>query len=203
MGESVQLSNDLFISEGTDRKCFRHPGDARLCIKVLHPERRSGRFWREIRYFRRLQQRGADLTHLSAFRGLLETSIGQGAVFELVQDDDQRVSRSLHSYLAENNPDFNRWAIEAIEDLKQNLLHQWIVFHDLNPTNILAQRLSYDEYRLVVIDGIGHNHFFPLASYSRKHARDKLVRVWNRRYLQWYQAFPQVVNRLKPYPHPV
>ena len=73
---------------------------------------------------------------------------------------------------------------------------QWIVFHDLNPTNILAQRLGFDDYRLVVIDGIGHNHFLPLASYSRQFARRKITRVWNRRRRQWYQAFPAVVDQL-------
>ena len=203
MGSPVQLSNDLFISEGTDRKCFRHPDDARLCVKVLHPERRSGRFWREIRYFRRLQQRGVDFTHVAAFHGLTQTSIGQAALFELIQDDDQRVSRSLASYLAENDPRFNRWIAGAMEDLKQNLMDQWIVFHDLNPTNILVQRLSYDEFRLVIIDGIGHNHFFPLLSYSRRHARGKIIRVWNRRYHQWYQSFPQILSQLKPYPLPL
>jgi sulfite reductase beta subunit-like hemoprotein len=77
---------------------------------------------------------------------------------------------------------------------------QWIVFHDLNPGNILVQRLGFDEFRLVVIDGIGHNHFIPLASYSSGFARKKLVRVWNRRYRHWYAAFPSVIGRLRPYP---
>jgi hypothetical protein len=70
----------------------------------------------------------------------------------------------------------------------------------LNPTNILVKRLGFDEYRLVVIDGIGHNHFFPVASYSAGVARKKLVRVWNRGYHQWYAGFPPVACDLKPYP---
>ena len=49
-------------------------------------------------------------------------------------------------------------------------------------------------------NGIGHNHFLPLASYSRRFARKKLTRVWNRRYHQWYAAFPSVLRELKPYP---
>ncbi len=62
------------------------------------------------------------------------------------------------------------------------------------------KRLGFDEYRLVVIDGIGHNHFIPLASYSKAFGRKKLVRVWNRRYQQWYVSFPGIVSELKPYP---
>ena len=85
-----------------------------------------------------------------------------------------------------------------IEALKQDLFDQWIVVHDLNPSNILVQRQAYDRYRLVVIDGVGHNHFIPLASYSPGFARKKLTRVWNRRFHQWYSAFPAVLKLLKP-----
>jgi len=200
MSEKLQLSPTLFIAEGTDRKCFRHPDDDSRCVKVLHPDTETGRFWREIRYYSRLQRRAADFRYLVPYRGLIETNLGKAAVFDLVIDDDGRISRSLSYYLAENDRHFNDWIIDEIEQLKQNFYDQWIVFHDLNPTNILVKRLGFDEYRLVVIDGIGHNHFFPLASYSAGFARKKLVRVWNRRYRQWYAAFPVIARGLKPYP---
>ena len=200
MSAKLPLPAELFVGEGTDRSCFRHPRDERRCIKVLHPERRSGRFWRELRYYRRLARRGVDFSHLTIYRGMVDTTLGRGAVFDLVLDDDGRVSRSLHHYLQKQDREFDAWAVTQMELLKQDFYDQWIVFHDLNPTNILVRRLGYDEYCLVVIDGIGHNHFLPLASYSARMARKKLVRVWNRRYQQWYSAFPQVVRDLKPYP---
>jgi len=200
MSEKLSLPPQLFVAEGTDRKCFRHPTDERRCIKVLHPDTRPGRFWRELRYFRSLQRRGVDFSHLTPYRGMVNTNLGRGAIFDLVLDDDGRISRSLHHYLGKNDGEFNARMVEEMERLKQNLYDQWIVFHDLNPTNILVKRLGYDEYRLVVIDGIGHNHFVPLASYSATLARKKLVRVWNRRYQQWYSAFPPVARALKPYP---
>lgn len=200
MSDTVFLSPQDFVAEGTDRKCFRHPHRADYCIKVLHPERRPGRFWREIRYFASLRRRRVDFRHVAEFHGLVKTNFGRGAVFELVLDDDGRVSKSLDFYLGQNDSHFNTWAISEIENLKQDLYLQWIVFHDLNPTNILVKRLGFDEYRLVVIDGIGHNHFIPLASYSRHYARKKLTRVWNRRYHQWYSAFPTVQRQLNPYP---
>jgi len=199
MSDAVSLSPRDFVAEGTDRKCFRHPQNPDRCIKILHPERRAGRFWREIRYYLTLRRRAVDFHHLTRFYGLLDTNLGKGAMFDLVLDDDGRVSRSLEYYLALNDRAFNDWVVGEIESLKQNLYRQWIVFHDLNPTNILVKRLGFDEFRLVVIDGIGHNHFLPLASFSRTYARKKLVRAWNRRYRQWYGAFPLVASRLKPY----
>lgn len=200
MSETVLLSAQDFVAEGTDRKCYRHPTHPDCCIKVLHPERRAGRFWREIRYFSSLERRGVDFRHIAEFRGRVSTNLGRGAIFELVRDDDDRVSRSLEYYLGLNDADFNHWIVAQIEVLKQDLFDQWVVVHDLNPTNILVQRLGYDRYRLVVIDGIGHNHFIPLASYHSGYARKKLTRVWNRRFRQWYSAYPAVLAQLKPYP---
>jgi hypothetical protein len=200
MSEKLQLSPPLFVAEGTDRKCFRHPDDDSRCVKVLHPDTEAARFWREIRYYSRLQRRCADFRHLTPYRGLIETNLGKAAVFDLVLDDDGRISRSLAYYLAENDRRFNDWVVDEVEQLKQNFYDQWIVFHDLNPTNILVKRLGFDEFRLVVIDGIGHNRFIPLASYSAAFARKKLVRVWNRRYRQWYATFPLGARGLKPYP---
>jgi len=200
MSEKLSLPPQLFMAEGTNRKCFRHPTDNRRCIKVLHPGTRPGIFWRELRYYRTLQRRGVGFSHLTPYRGMVETSLGRGAIFDLVLDDDARISRSLHHYLAQNDREFNAWLVEKIECLKQELYDQWVVFHDLNPTNILVKRLGYDEYRLVVIDGIGHHHLVPLASYSARLARKKLVRAWNRSYQQWYSAFPPISRALKPYP---
>ena len=199
MSDTVSLSAQYFVAEGTDRQCYRHPSEPHYCIKVLHPERRSGRFWREISYFASLERREVDFKQLSAYHGLIDTSLGKGAIFEMVLDDDERVSKSLDHYLAQNDKRFNAWAASEIELLKQDLYDQWVVFHDLNPTNILVKRLGFDEFRLVVIDGIGHNHFIPLASYSSRIARRKLTRVWNRRYKQWYSAYPSVLRQLKPY----
>jgi hypothetical protein len=199
MSEPVYLSPQLFIAEGTERKCYRHPTEPDLCIKVLHPEVRPRQLWRELRYYRRLQRRGVDFTHLTRYRGLIDTSLGKGAIFDLVLDDDERISHSLAHYLALEDRDVNSWIVDEVERLKQDLYDQWIACHDLNPTNILVKRLSYDQYRLVVINGVGHNHVFPLASYSSAYARKKLVRAWNRRYQQWYAAFPTVLQTLKPY----
>jgi hypothetical protein len=199
MSEKLLLTPQLFVAEGTDRKCYRHPDRNECCVKVLHPEVGPGRFWREVKYFSRLRRRGIDFKHLSAYRGIVDTNLGKGAMFDLVLDDDSRISRSLHHYLGENDLRFNAWVGEEMERLKQDLYTQWIAIHDLNPTNILVKRLGFDEFRMVVIDGVGHNHFVPLASYSPAFARRKLVRAWNRRYRQWYSAFPAVLNQLKPY----
>ena len=200
MRDQVTLSAEHFVAEGTDRKCFRHPQEPDLCIKVLHPERRAGRFWREINYFTALQRRGVEFTHVAAFHGLIDTNLGRGAVFDLVRDDDGQVARSLEYYLQQQDQQHHQWISVELEALKQDLWRQWIAVHDLNPSNLLAKRLGFDRYRLVAIDGVGHNHWIPLANYSRRFARRKLARVWNRRYRQWYAPYPALLAQLKSFP---
>lgn len=200
MSAALVLTPDLFVAEGTDRQCYRHPEFADRCIKVLHAGRRGGRLRRETAYFRSLRRRGVDFTRLARYHGMVDTSLGAGAVFDLVCDDDARISPSLAARLAADDADFNHWAVAEIERLKRDFYDQWIVFHDLNPTNLLVQRLGYDSYRLVVIDGIGHNHFLPLASISANFARKKIRRAWNRRYHEWYSAWPRVEAALTPFP---
>jgi hypothetical protein len=197
--DKVSLPAQLLLAEGAYFKCFRHPVKAYYCIKILRPEHHPGYFWRRVNYFSRLQQRGVYLEHIAAFHGLIDTSLGKGAIFEMVLDDDKRVSKSLDHYLAQNDRRFNNWVVKEIEALKECLYDQWVTCYDLSPTNILVQRLGFDEFRLVVIDGIGHNQFIPVASYSSILARKKLIRVWNRCYQQWYAAYPSVLRRLKPY----
>ena len=200
MCAALVLTPELFVAEGTERQCYRHPDIPDRCIKVLHAECRSGRFWREIAYFRSLQQRAVDFSRLTRFHGVIETSLGDGAVFDLVRDDDGQTSRSLARCLEANDPEFNFWATGEIERLKQELHDQWIVFHDLNPANLLVRRLGFDSFRLVAIAGIGHDQPLPLASYSQRFARRQIRRAWNRCYHRWYAAFPQVQNGLTPYP---
>ncbi len=44
----------------------------------------------------------------------------------------------LTCYLTQKDKRFESWVANEIESLKQSLYERWIVFHDLNPTNILV-----------------------------------------------------------------
>ena len=199
MRASVILSDDHFIAEGTDRKCYRHPRFPDRCIKVLHPHRHRRRSYREIRYFRRLCRRDIEWQRLTRYHGQVETNLGRGGVFELVADHNGEVSKSLEYYLQREDAAFLQWASEDLNTLTRELYDQWVVFHDLNPSNIVVRRTAPGEQRLVVIDGIGHNQFLPVANYLPAYARRKIVRVWNRRHRQWYAPYPAMLERLEAY----
>lgn len=198
-GDTISLPASLLVAEGDYFSCFQHPTAAHYCIKLLHPQHHPARFRRRVNYFKALHRRGIYLDHIAAFHGLVNTSLGRGAIFEMVLDDDRRVSKSLCHYLALNDKQFDSWVIREIESLKQSLHDYWIAGYDLNPNNVLVRRLGFDEFRLVVVGGIGDNQAFPLASYSRKCARKKLISAWNQGHQQWFAEYPSVLTRLKPY----
>lgn len=198
MPDRITLSADDFIGAGTDRECYRHPSRPAYCIKILRPDRHLRRFHREIRYYRRLASRRIYWERITRYHGMVDTSHGKGAVFDLVLDYDNGVSKSLESYLDRVDPAFDDWAMRDLNALVREFYERWVVFHDLNPGNLLVQRLDAGRRRLVVIDGIGHNHFLSIANYIPAFARRKLVRVWNRRYKQWYAPYPAVVAGLEP-----
>jgi hypothetical protein len=202
MRDRVFLSSAEFVGAGTDRECYRHPARPEYCIKILLPERHPRRFRREIRYYRRLAMRRLDWRRTTRYHGMVNTNLGKGAIFDLVLDYDGSVSQSLESCLDRRDPAFDDWAVHDLNALTREFYHRWVVFHDLNPANLLVQRLDAEHKRLVVIDGIGHNHFLSVANYSPAFARRKLVRVWNRRYRQWYASYPAVVAGLERFVTP-
>ena len=148
---TVSLPASLLVGEGSYYRCFQHPTAAHYCIKVLLSQQQQVRFRRYVNYFKALHRRGIYLDHIAVFHGLINTSLGKGAVFEMVLDDDMRVSKSLGHYLALNDKRFNAWVIREIESLKQIFHEHWIAGYDLNPSNILVKRLGFDEFRLVVV----------------------------------------------------
>jgi len=200
MGDRIILSTEIFVGAGSDRECYRHPFEPEFCVKIPHPERHPRRFRREIRFYRRLAFRGIDTLRLTRYHGTIDTNLGRGDLFDLILDFDGRIARSLEFYLDLGDAAFDAWAAEDLNDLTREFYRDWIVFHDLNPGNLLVWHLDEKRKCLVAIDGIGHNHLLPLASYSPGFARRKIARVWNRRHRQWYARYPAVLAGLEYLP---
>jgi hypothetical protein len=72
----------LFIGEGMGRKCYTHPFEKNLCIKI--PSKRGQRSsQREIDYLNRLHASGKSFDMIADFKGEIETNFGKGNLYEL------------------------------------------------------------------------------------------------------------------------
>ena len=177
----IELDKSALIGKGLHRECFVHPDNAARCIKIVV----SGTIdenRREASYYGMLARRGISWEMLTRFHGLVDTNLGEGAIFDLVRDHDSRVSHTLEHYLesealtAAHGPVLS----QALRDLKNYLLQNRVVTMTIKPKNILFQRATANTGKLVIIDNVGNSDFIPLANYSAALARRKILRKWYR-----------------------
>ena len=181
MSPMLTLASSSLIGRGLRRECYFHPEDENKCIKIVvagdHKET-----VREQSYYRLLEKRNISWKMLARFYGNIETNRGEGAVFELIRDHNEEVSKTLEHYFSENNEtDLNYQDLSrALPLLKQYLLKWKIVTMSLKPQNIVYQKINPTQGKLVVIDNIGNSDFIPICNYLDSFATRKIRRKWQR-----------------------
>jgi hypothetical protein len=180
-GGMLELDPHALIGKGLHRECFVHPEDPSRCIKIVVAGS-GNENRREQAYYAALARRGVSFEMLPMFHGLVQTSLGEGAVFDLVRDYDNRISFTLGHYLqSEKLTSAHAAALrQALQDLKNYLLEQRIITMTLKPKNILFQLATAESGKLVIVDNIGNSDFFPIANFSPRLARWKIIRKWRR-----------------------
>ena len=193
----ITLNNDLFIGKGMGRKCYIHPEDKNLCIKI--PSKRSKRSaQREISYLKRLHKIGKSFEMISDYKGDVETNFGTGNIYELIRDYDGNVSKSLEHYLKKNNHALNDKIINLIEELRRYLFTEHILFSDFRYGNLLMQKLNKeDDFKLVAIDGIGDNNQIPFLQYFRHLGLKRNIKKWEHFKTIVAKEFPNIAKNIK------
>jgi len=179
------IDPSLFVAKGKHRECYEHPQNKNLCIKVLLPSKSGSSLTeaeREASYYRFLMKKNTPWTMLPAFHGEIITDRGKGYVFDLIRDFDDTISKNLDYYLS--NPNLTKEQINclsnALDQLSNYLLRWNIITMNIHSRNIVYQRLSNDNGRLVIVDDVGNSDFIPCASYISCLARLKIKRKWRR-----------------------
>ncbi|MDO6683348.1 MULTISPECIES: YrbL family protein [unclassified Oceanobacter] len=155
----IQLSPAYIIGVGRDRICYRHPYDPDFCIKLpLHNEKQTRR---EKSYFLYLLKKGADLRYIATYMGDVETSLGTGALFPMIHDDQGQVSLTLTQVIQQDlmTPDeIDR----KLELLRHYLQDNGICTRDVSPNNIACRRRG-EQVDFILIDGVSSPNHNPLT----------------------------------------
>lgn len=178
----IELAKDLYLGEGHQRVCYRHPTDSGLCIKVLKPRKSA------------VRQHNQELLELGKLKGVqgasgyvtaqvaeVLTSEGVGYVFPMLADANGRQARSLSAFLKSDL--YERDEVERrLKNLGEFLLRHCIVFRDINASNILCPVNADGGYQLIVIDGVGDRVEYPLNLMNKVPilARRKIRRRWRK-----------------------
>lgn len=181
--DAIQLDDALLIGKGLHRFCYRHPADPSLCIKVRLDDsaRCLKEINRELRFYRFLE--GKRDSHnldgiLPRYHGKVETSAGEGHIFDLILDHDGEVSKPLSFYLR-NDEGVGRYGpliSEAYQPFRDNASQGSLITMALKPYNILLQMRGRNDYGLVIVDSLGSANLIPGAYLSRYLARAKMQR---------------------------
>ena len=179
--EYLNIGSTYKIGEGEDRLCLPHPLDSKKCIKVMkHPraikQMKSDMYW----YQRFAADKQISWQMISKYHGRIDTNYGIGLVFDLVYDYNGEISKNLNYYLKLNDDTFNKQLPQHLQQLKEFLLSQEIIFRDLSADNILCQFHDEKNFTLVIIDGIGNNEFIPVSTYISFFAKRKIKRKWEK-----------------------
>lgn len=178
----ITLTDDLFIGKGYHKKCYRHPHDPGLCIKMAYSNDGQKDLDREIKYLKVLKRKNKNYDILPAYYGPIETNLGTGHVYEFIQDINGGQCRTLTDYLQDPtllNSNVSM-LIEELQKLKTDLIENEIITMDIFPTNILVQWVGASNYRLRVINDMGSPALIPLEYYFSSIAKAKIIRHWNR-----------------------
>mgnify|MGYP000934520397 CR=1 FL=1 len=177
----IELNPETMIGKGLHRECYVHPDNSNRCIKVvvLRGEEETRR---EQAYYKFLQKRQITWEMLPQFYGVEPTSMGPGAVFDLVRDANGEVGKTFEHYFesADLTAQNIEGLISALQALKTYLFSQNIITMSIKPKNIIYQRQDEHTGTAVIIDNIGNSDAIPLASYCRTFGKIKMTRKWHK-----------------------
>jgi len=185
MNKKIFLERKHFLSKGGERNCYIHPEDELKVVKIVHrQERHNEQNKLEYKYYNFLQERKISLRYLSKCFGFVDTNLGEGLIFERILDYDGIPSKSFKIYLEKKFFEENLEK-KLISDLKNYLFENNILFIDVDLSNVFCKKVSHDEYRLIIIDGLGArrlNWKFHLYLFSQKFTKYKIKKQWKKFY---------------------
>ncbi|MDH3242953.1 MAG: YrbL family protein [Alphaproteobacteria bacterium] len=180
-GPVIDLRQGSAFACGYHRDCFVHPEDGNRCIKVSRrgDHRES---MREARYYEHLQRRGVPWSRLPRFHGFIETTLGPGAVFDLVRDAGGEISKPLCDYFQslDLTAKHRRGIVRGLGELRRYLVDHRIVVRTLKPKNLVYQLTDPEDGRLFVVDNIGNTEALPVATHIPFFSYRKINRKWAR-----------------------
>jgi predicted Ser/Thr protein kinase len=180
--EETVLSDEYFVGKGLAKKCFVHPKNSGLCIKVPYTKSGKREMDREMKYFDMLKKRGVWCDILPEYYGKISTNFGTGYIFEFIKDYDGKVSQTLIDYLSS---DFLLKAnfsilVNKLKALKEKMLTDKIITMGIFPGNILLKKDSENSCNLIFINDMGSAALIPIEYYFAFAACNRINRKWDK-----------------------
>jgi hypothetical protein len=154
----INLKEEHYLGHGHQRICYIHPDDDTKVIKVVTKKRKIPNFKSqnliEFLSYKLAEDTVTDFSFMPKCYGWVETSEGEGLVFDRVRNYDGSPVLTLHHAVKERQITWEE-AVPLVEELNDYLKKNNILFVDAVISNVLLQKVEEGRYKLVVIDGLG------------------------------------------------
>ena len=174
------LKEENLLAEGAIQKCYFHPNDERLCIKI---DKNLGdiRLVHEINYSKKISKKNFntfDYPFFAKHHKEIETNLGNGHVYDLVRDETTgNVSKTMSHYLLNKEENITDESLKnAFDRLIKMMIKHKVIANDLQSHNICCKILKNNTIEMVLIDGLGHRDFLPLVDWFSYFAQKKIER---------------------------
>lgn len=185
----INLNQDLLIARGGERDCYIDPQDNSKVIKILHKKGlHNNQNALEYSYMKFIKKRVTDFSHITDCYGYVSTNLGKGLVFDRVLDFDEVPSKSFRYYVANKIIPIDEQK-KLINELKEYLEKNLILFVDTSLTNIFCKKVNEYEYKLIIVDGLGAKRTgakFILYKISKAYTKYKIKRQWEK-FMRMYE----------------
>lgn len=174
----IQIEEKHYIGKGKLQKCFVHPDNENICLKI-NIDQKNPRVKREINYYNKIQKK-FEIPFIAKYHGEKNTNLGVASVYDLIRDETtNKISLTLYDYLKmDNSPFSDELFISELEKLKRKMIEHKILASDLNGKNICCKILKNNSIDLVIIDGIGHRDFIPIVEWFHIFAKRKINKIF-------------------------
>ena len=178
--EIIQLDDSLLYGQGSHKKCFLHPHNKNLCIKIAYNEGGQKDLIREINYIDVLKRRHKDYSILPKYFGKVNTNLGTGYVFEIIRDYNNGRTQTLEDFITDLNLFSQNYSliVRLLKELKEKLYKNEIITMVLFPENILFQKIDENNYRVRIVNDMGSAVLIPLEYHFKYFAHTKILRRW-------------------------
>ena len=121
--EIIQLDDSLLYGQVSHKKCFLHPHNKNLCIKIAYNEGGQKDLIREINYIDVLKRRHKDYSILPKYFGKVNTNLGTGYVFEIIRDYNNGRTQTLEDFITDLNLFSQNYSliVRLLKELKEKL----------------------------------------------------------------------------------
>ncbi len=155
----IKLNKDLYIAKGAERECYIHPNDTSKIIKIEYAnviDRNQNKL--DSFYYEYLKKNMVSYSNIPKYYQKVQTDKGEGIVFDAIKDYSGKYSKTFEDIIISKTLSTNI-ELSLLNELKLYLIDNMIVFGDVVLSNILCQEFRKNEYRLIIIDGLGARRF--------------------------------------------